>query len=123
MNLYRRRTVQASLVILLGYQCIQFAVFTKIFAIGEGLLPDDTRLTRLFRVVTLEKGLLGGAGSLLIGVALLLVSVNQWRLTDFGRLDYAHTMRWVIPGVTLAALGFQTILSSFFTSILGMHRR
>jgi glycosyltransferase involved in cell wall biosynthesis len=113
----------ASLVILLGYQCIQFAVFTKIFAIGEGLLPDDTRLTRLFRVVTLEKGLLGGAGSLLIGVALLLVSVNQWRLTDFGRLDYAHTMRWVIPGVTLAALGFQTILSSFFTSILGMHRR
>jgi hypothetical protein len=32
-------------------------------------------------------------------------------------------MRWVIPGVTLAALGFQTILSSFFVSMLGMKRR
>ena len=32
-------------------------------------------------------------------------------------------MRWVIPGVTLAALGFQTILSGFFVSILGMGRR
>jgi hypothetical protein len=32
-------------------------------------------------------------------------------------------MRWVIPGVTLAALGFQTILSGWFVSILGMSRR
>jgi hypothetical protein len=28
----------------------------------------------------------------------------------------------VIPGTTLTALGFQTILSSFFVSILGMKR-
>jgi hypothetical protein len=32
-------------------------------------------------------------------------------------------MRWVIPGATLATLGFQTILSSFFVSILGMKRK
>ena len=49
--------------------------------------------------------------------------MNQWRLVAFGHLDYARTMRWVIPGVTLTALGFQTILSSFFTSILGLNRR
>jgi hypothetical protein len=29
-------------------------------------------------------------------------------------------MRWVIPGVTLAALGCQAMLSSFFLSILRM---
>ena len=33
------------------------------------------------------------------------------------------TMRVVIPGFALAALGFQTILSSFFVSILGMRRK
>jgi len=32
-------------------------------------------------------------------------------------------MRWVIPGVMLTALGFQTILSSFFASLMGMRRR
>jgi hypothetical protein len=32
-------------------------------------------------------------------------------------------MRWVIPGATLTALGFQTVLSSFFVSVLGMKRR
>jgi hypothetical protein len=32
-------------------------------------------------------------------------------------------MRWVVPGVTLAALGFQTVLASFLVSLLGMARR
>jgi hypothetical protein len=32
-------------------------------------------------------------------------------------------MRWVVPGVTLTALGFQTVLSSFFCSMLGMRRK
>ena len=64
-----------------------------------------------------------GGGALLIGLALLLASVNQWRVKDFGQLNYAETMRWVIPGVTLAALGFQTLLSSFFISFLGIRRK
>jgi hypothetical protein len=58
-----------------------------------------------------------------VGLALLLGAVEQWRATGFGNLDYAHTMRWVIPGVTLTALGFQTCLSSFFLGILGLRRR
>ncbi|MBA3714101.1 MAG: glycosyltransferase family 2 protein, partial [Pyrinomonadaceae bacterium] len=64
-----------------------------------------------------------GVGALLIGLALLLAAINQWRLSNFGELVYSYTMRWVIPGATLTALGFQTILSSFFVSILGMRRR
>ena len=50
----------ASLAIVAGYQSILFAVFTKVFAISEGLLPADARMRRLFERVTLEKGLLAG---------------------------------------------------------------
>jgi glycosyltransferase involved in cell wall biosynthesis len=113
----------ASLAILLGYQSVLFAIFTKTFAIGEGLIPEDPRLTRFFRVATLEKGLLTGMVSFVMGLVLLVMAVNEWRLRNFGSLDYAHTMRLVVPGVTLTALGFQTVLSSFFVSILGMRRR
>jgi glycosyltransferase involved in cell wall biosynthesis len=113
----------ASLALLLGYQSILFGLFTKTFAIGERLLPEDRRLTRFFRYVSLEKGLLAGAAAFGGGLGLLLAAVNQWRLREFGHLDYAYTMRWVIPGVTLTALGFQTVLSSFFISILRMRRR
>ncbi|HEY7911891.1 MAG TPA: glycosyltransferase family 2 protein [Blastocatellia bacterium] len=113
----------ASLAILCGYQSIIFAVLTKTFAISEGLMPEDRRMNRFFKLVSLEKGLIAGALSLAAGIALLAVAVNQWREVDFGNLEYSRTMRWVIPGATLTALGLQTILSSFFISILRMRRR
>jgi hypothetical protein len=80
-------------------------------------------MTRFYEIMNLEKGLIIGLVTLGIGVALLFAAVNQWRLQHFGHLDYPHTMRLVIPGVTLTALGFQTILSGFFVSILGMSRK
>ncbi len=113
----------ASLAIICGYQSIAFALMTKIFAIMEGLLPEDPRLNRFFKFVNLESGLVVGALGMVAGLVLLGGAVHQWADVDFGALNYAHTMRWVIPGVMLTALGFQTILSSFFGSLLGMRRR
>jgi hypothetical protein len=113
----------ASLAILCGHQSVIFAIFTKTFAINERLLPEDPRMTRFFEVVNLERGLVISLTALLAGVVLLAAALNAWRLTGFGHMDYAKTMRLVIPGATLTALGFQTILASFFVSILGMRRR
>jgi hypothetical protein len=111
------------LAILVGYQAILFAVFTKVFAISEGLMPEDPRLTRLFKVINLEKGLIAGAVALVVGLVLLGSVVNQWRRSHFGNLEYGQTMRVVISGATLTALGVQTLLGSFFASILGTHRK
>lgn len=113
----------ATLAIIAGYQSILFAIFTKTFAMAERLMPEDPRMMRFFRIVNLERGIVVSVLSLLAGGVLLLAAVNRWRLAGFGQLDYAQTMRLVIPGATLAALGFQTLLSSFFVSILGMARR
>ena len=113
----------ASLAILCGYQSIVFAILTKTFAISEGLLPEDPRMNRFFEFVNLEKGLIFSSIALFIGMGLLMTAVQYWRQASFGHLDYAHTMRLVVPGATLTAIAFQTILSSFFVSILGMRRR
>jgi glycosyltransferase involved in cell wall biosynthesis len=113
----------ASLAILCGYQSILFALFTKTFAIGEGLLPPDPQMDRFFEIVNLEKGLILAISMFVVGLALLGIAVNEWRVTRFGPLNYSEIMRFVIPGATLTALGFQTLLSSFFASILGMRRK
>jgi hypothetical protein len=113
----------ASMFVLCGYQSILFSIFAKTFAVTEGLLPPDKRFNRFFELVNLEKGLIASGVAILVGLILLGVAVQEWRLTDFGRLDYAKTMRVVVPGVTLVALGFQTVLSSFFVSLLGMRRK
>jgi glycosyltransferase involved in cell wall biosynthesis len=112
----------ASLALICGEQAIFFALFTRIFAISEGLMPESAKLKRFFRLVNLERGVITGCLSLVFGLILLLIAVAQWRLTHFGALDYSYTMRWVIPGATLTAVGFQTILASFVMGVLGMRR-
>ena len=112
-----------TLAILMGYQLIQFAVFSKTFAIEHGLMPGDKSLVRFSKVFTLERSLILGSLTFVGGMALLGIAVNQWRLAGFGQLDYANTMRVVIPGITLAAIGFQTITASFFMGVLKLARR
>jgi glycosyltransferase involved in cell wall biosynthesis len=55
----------AAAAVFVGYQSVIFAIFTKVFAVSEGLLPEDDRLTRLFDKVKLETGLV--VGLLLVG--------------------------------------------------------
>ena len=112
----------ASLALLCGYQSIMFGVFTKVFAVSEGLHPPDPRLERLSTAVSLERGLIAGGIAVVVGIVLLVLAVNKWRTAGFGELDYASTMRLVVPGVTVTALGFQTLLSSFFVSVLALRR-
>src|SRR5436190_12363089 len=113
----------ASLAIISGYQSVSFAIFAKTFAIVEGLLPADARVERFRRLVTLERGLLAGAAAAALGLWLLLRAVAEWRMRHFGSLDYAETMRLVVPGVTVSVLGFHTILGCFFLSLLDLRRR
>jgi hypothetical protein len=99
----------ASLAILCGYQSILFVMFTKAFAIGEGLMPEDQRLTRFFATVKLELGLLIASAVLLIGLVLLLVAVNQWRSVNFGNLDYFSNLAFGDPG--------RDVYSSWFSNL------
>jgi len=113
----------ASLALLVGQQAVLFGVFAKMFSISEGLMPLDTKMDRFFAIFTLEKGLALGVFAVIGGLILLLAALNIWRMRDFGPLDYAQTMRLVIPAVTLTALGVQTVLGSFMISIMGMRRK
>jgi glycosyltransferase involved in cell wall biosynthesis len=108
---------------LMGYQSIIFAIFTKVFAISEGLLPADPMLDKWFRYITLEVGLLVGAVLMLIGLGLSFYAVGTWQAQHFGPLNYVHTMRLVIPAVLCLIVGLQTEFASFFLSVLGLHRR
>jgi glycosyltransferase involved in cell wall biosynthesis len=113
----------AAAAIIIGFQSILFAVFTKIFAISEGLLPEDPRLNRTFQYVTLEIGLLISFLLILAGLVGSVYAFWFWDRRSFADLNPSQTMRIVIPAVTSLTLGCQTVFSSFFLSILGLRRR
>ena len=113
----------AAVSIVIGFQAVIFAVFTKIFAISEGLLPEDPRLNKAFRFITLETGLIVGSVLLFIGLAGSLYALGAWGVRSFGPLDASKTLRMIIPAATALTLGGQIVLSSFFLSVLGLRRR
>jgi hypothetical protein len=115
--------VYATAFVLLGFQAIAFAVFTKVFAISEGLLPPDPALDRWFRYITLELGLAFGVALMISGLAASVYAVGVWGAKDFGPLDYSVTMRLILPAALLLTLGVQAVFASFFLSVLGLRRR
>jgi glycosyltransferase involved in cell wall biosynthesis len=113
----------AFVAIVLGFQFIAFATFTKVFAISEGLLPEDPRLTRAFRYISLELGLGVGVLLTLAGLGGSVLAVSDWGSASFGALDPSQTLRLILPSVFSLMLGVQIICGSFFLSILGLTRR
>jgi hypothetical protein len=116
------------LAILVGSQWIWCGVLAKTFAISEGILPtrqasngakgkgepqDSSQLEQL---------LLIAAGMAMLGIALVGGTAWEWYQSSFGPLEYATTMRRVIPGVGLIALAAQFAASSFLLSVLRLSR-
>jgi glycosyltransferase involved in cell wall biosynthesis len=109
--------------ILVGFQLLAFAVFTKVFATLEGLLPEDPRLNRMFEYVKLETGLLAGVLCVALGVAGSILALSAWARSSFGAITSDNLLRLVMLSVFALILGPQIIFSSFFLSILGLRRR
>jgi glycosyltransferase involved in cell wall biosynthesis len=116
--------VYAAMAVLLGFQAVLFATFTKVFAQAEGLLPPDPRVGWLSGdAFPLEAGLCVGGALLLLGLGGSVYAVWHWKTASFGPLLPDQTLRTVIPSVLALVLGMQIIFGSFFLSVLGMKRR
>jgi hypothetical protein len=113
----------AAAAVILGFQAVAFGVFTKVFAISEGLLPEDPKLTFNKIKMNLERGLILGISLILTGLVCSAYSVWTWKRASFGTLDPVHTLRIIIPAITALIIGVQIVFASFFLSVLGLRRR
>lgn len=114
--------IAASALFVIGFQSVLFAILTKAYAIEEGFLPPDPRMTRLLKVVTLERGLLAGAVLGLLGVAGFVAAVLLWHQHNFGALNPDTAIRLIVPSTTALIVSCQVMLASLFGSILGIRR-
>jgi glycosyltransferase involved in cell wall biosynthesis len=112
-----------SLLLLVGFQLICFAIFTRVFVVAEGLLPPNRKLERVLDAISLEWGLVLGLTFSAIGAALFGVAVWDWYQTGFGELSLGDNLRRIIPASTLVMLGVQILFGSFFIGVLGLKTR
>jgi glycosyltransferase involved in cell wall biosynthesis len=104
---------------LVGAQVVQLGVFARTYALthyGE----SDALLEPLRRRIHLEHGLLFGVALIVVGAGVLAAVFVRWAHAGFGSLgdEYPTAL-----GVTIGALGVQTIFGSFFIGLLTMRSR
>jgi len=109
--------------VLVGLQAILFAIFSKTFAITQGLLPPDRKMDKVFRLFHMETWLALGTMLVAGGFAGAIYGVLVWEHHGFGELVPTHVMRIAIPSGLALAIGCQVMLSSFFLSLLRMARK
>ena len=115
--------VYAMAAVLIGFQAILFAAFSRAFVANEGLMPPSPGMQKAFKVLNLERGLIIGLLLLIVGIGLAIYGFIHWGSSDFGALDARDAIRLAVPAATLSVLGFETIMGSFFLSVLGLSRR
>jgi glycosyltransferase involved in cell wall biosynthesis len=115
--------VYAVISILLGFQAVVIAMFAKVFAMAEGLLPPDPKMERFFSYVNLENGLVFGGLIFLVGLGLSVYAVESWHSRHFGVLNASQMLRLTLPAAVSMTFGFQVAMASFFLSLLRLKRK
>lgn len=108
----------ASLLIIMGIQSILFSAFTHVFGVNTGLLPQDVGTDKVIRLLGLERGLILSLIMILLGFVSSVGALIYWGENRFGPIDPSFSMRLVIPGAVLFAIGMQVFFASFFLGIL-----
>jgi glycosyltransferase involved in cell wall biosynthesis len=102
-------SIASAFLAIVGVQVAQLGLFAKTYGVLY-LDEREPRLERLWHRVHLEQGLL--AGGLLVVLGLAVAGAAEFDATPNPRLG--------LLGLTVFALGAQTIFGSFFLSVLGL---
>ena len=113
----------ASMLVIVGYQAVTIGFAARIFALQQEIGPPSRALRWGFQVLNLERGLIAGAAVVVAGLVLIGYVALVWSAHGFGPLDVTRTLRPVLLGTMLIALGMQTLLMSLFYSMLGLGLR
>jgi len=109
--------------ILVSFQVIFFAVFTKVYSVQQGLLRPDKNVDKLLNSYPVEVGIIIGIFLFIVGIGILISAVLYWKSIGFGDLPSEYTRRIVISAITAIALGTQTIFSGFALGVFGINKR
>ncbi len=89
----------AGMSILIGFQLVSFYIFTKIFAITEGFLPQNSTIDRCTTIFSLELGISLGTIFLILGPFFLGSAILVWQQVSFGELSQTVKLKQAIPAI------------------------
>jgi glycosyltransferase involved in cell wall biosynthesis len=117
MALVEHPMIVGSLLVLTSAQVSSFGFCAKLYAVAHGYLVEDPLVSRLSRLLTLERGIALGVLLVVLGLAIDMTIVREWTASGFAALG---RMREAVLAQTLIMLGVQVVFTAFFASILAI---
>lgn len=114
--------VVACLFVTVGYQAMTIAAAIRFNPLWRDLGPPNALFRSLARIISFESCLWIGCALAVIGASLILWQTIVWASGDFGALPLQRSLRVVLVGATILALGVQTVLVSVVSAMLALAR-
>lgn len=108
----------SALIMLIGFQFIQFSVFSGIFAKRIGQVPKTTEFTKRIIDFLNRYGYKISIFIMLIGAGGIAYTLIIWEKTGFGKLNTTLVCKTAILFGSLFAMGIETLLFTLFTRVL-----
>jgi hypothetical protein len=108
----------SAVTVLIGMQCISFAVVVRRYAAARGLLPRSKVVERFLVPLTLERVLLVALFIGMLGLGGMIWCVAQWVDAGFGPLQYGAMIRVLTLSITGIALALQLAFTAFLSAII-----
>jgi glycosyltransferase involved in cell wall biosynthesis len=119
IQLYVHPMFLFAIMIMIGYQIIFFAGFSRVYAVTH-LGDKDKLVESLFKKITVEKAGIFGIIIVSLGLIIYLYIISKWINSGLGSINQIKNS---IVALTLIVLGIQTLFSAFMMSILGIKEK
>jgi len=108
----------SAVTILIGMQCISFAVIVRRYAAARGLLPRSKVVERYLAPLTLERVLVVALIIGLLGLGGMVWCVVQWADVGFSHLQYGVMIKILTVSIASIALALQLAFTAFLSAII-----
>lgn len=106
--------------LFLGTQILVYWILSQFVAFRNGVLPQLNPFVARLATAPLEYGLAIGIVLFSTGVAWAGYETYAWAASGFGSLNPIHSMRSMIPSVSLMVAGGELVGATFFLSIASL---
>ena len=118
ITLYNRPIFLGSFFTILGFQVVMIGLFAKAYMKSIGLIKEDKTLKWISRHINFESGILAGGILLLVCLFLTIKLFIEWYIQKFPEM-MSNDLIFLF---TLAIIAVNMMFSTFFISIMLVHR-
>jgi len=104
-------TFISSFLTILGYQVLNLGLYSRIYATHTGFETHDDFINIISNKLTLEKSLVIGVSIIIFGFLLLSILLKE------------YTISRILLVLTILVIGFQTLFSAFFISMMVIEKK